>query len=142
MDAPLCARDSTIHSTKSEIVVGGLKVYVYGLAEVKQQVCSELVILYFCQGRTGSYLDIEDVVHEIVHQYRASRPKLRAGRVAVTFNMRNHGDRIVCLIPCALPPGGGGLMRMQISNDANILPGVTAITHTCMKKSCSIILLT
>ncbi|EXJ69290.1 uncharacterized protein A1O5_07326 [Cladophialophora psammophila CBS 110553] len=95
MEPRFSPRDSTPRSTKNEVIIGGLKVYVYGLAEVKQQGHTELAILYLAHGRNGTYLDVEDVAHEILHQYRINGRNKRAGLIAVAFNMRNHGDRII-----------------------------------------------
>ena len=69
---------------------------------MKQQCHSELAILYLAHGRMGTYLDVEDVIHEILHQYRKDGRRKRAGLVAVAFNMRNHGDRSVGYISFAI----------------------------------------
>lgn len=86
---------TTPRSSKTELIIGGLKVYVYGLEEV-QQGCTDVAVLYHAHRRTRTYRDSETFAHELLHRYRSDgRPK-KAGLIAVAVDARNHGDRKVC----------------------------------------------
>jgi hypothetical protein len=86
---------ATPHSSKRELVIGGVKVYIYGLDELKQPSGVEIGVLYLAHMRTRTYLVTEAIAHEILHQYRADERKKRVELIAVTMNMRNHGEREV-----------------------------------------------
>ena len=45
-----------------------------------------------------SYLVTEGIAHEVLSRYRRDERKKSVEFIAVTFNMRNHGDREVCCI--------------------------------------------
>jgi hypothetical protein len=82
-------------SSKTEIVIGGVRAYVYGLEELKCGVEDNIAILYLAHNRTRSYQVTEGVAHEVLHRYRTDRRRKKARLIAVTMNMRNHGDREV-----------------------------------------------
>lgn len=91
---------STPLSSKTELVVGGLKVYIYGLDEVEisksPENNGEIAVLYMAHNRTRTYRVMEDMAHEILHRYRTDTRKGKPlGLIALTMNMRNHGDREV-----------------------------------------------
>jgi len=44
----------------------------------------------------NSYLVTEGIAHEVLNRYRRDDRKKSLEVIAVTFNMRNHGDREVC----------------------------------------------
>ncbi len=95
---------ATPRSSKTSMVVGGVRIYIYGLEELprtqsssphKEGSANEVAVLYLAHNRTRTYKVTEDIAHEILHQFRTdSRPK-SMGMIAVTMNMRNHGDREV-----------------------------------------------
>ncbi|KAH8705841.1 hypothetical protein BGW36DRAFT_18778 [Talaromyces proteolyticus] len=89
---------STPLSSKTELVIGGLKVYVYGLKEIDELVgCNqEIAVLYLAHNRTRTYRVMEELAHEVLYRYRTHAAKSqRVGLIALTMNMRNHGDREV-----------------------------------------------
>ncbi|KAJ5672757.1 hypothetical protein N7507_001884 [Penicillium longicatenatum] len=82
------------------MAIGGLRIYVYGLEEVNASQSSEqtgeVAVLYMAHNRTRTYRVMEDMAHEILHRYRTDkRQGGSVGLIAVTMNMRNHGDREV-----------------------------------------------
>jgi len=81
-------------SSKSELVIGGVKVYIYGLDELKRVSGVEIGVLYLAHMRTRTYLVTEAIAHEVLHQYRTDARKKRE-LIAVTMDMRNHGEREV-----------------------------------------------
>jgi hypothetical protein len=87
-------------SSKTEMAIGGLRIYVYGLEEVNASQSSEqtgeVAVLYMAHNRTRTYRVMEDMAHEILHRYRTDkRQGGSVGLIAITMNMRNHGDREV-----------------------------------------------
>lgn len=93
-------------SSKTELIIGGLKLYIYGLEEVNASLSEagnlsgEVAVLYMAHNRTRTYLVMEAMAHEILHRYRNDERNARSGPVgliAVTMNMRNHGDREVSI---------------------------------------------
>jgi hypothetical protein len=87
--------DSTPLSSKTELVIGGVKIYIYGLDELKRTSDVEVAVLYLAHMRTRTYLITEAIAHEVLHRYRTDGRKKRIEMIAVTMNMRNHGDREV-----------------------------------------------
>ncbi|OZJ02472.1 hypothetical protein BZG36_05135 [Bifiguratus adelaidae] len=85
--------DSTPRSSKKEVVIGGLRVYVYGLEELTHKSDVEVAVLYLAHNRTRTYLVTEGIAHEVLHRYRSDGRAGKPELIAVTFNMRNHGDR-------------------------------------------------
>lgn len=55
----------------------------------------EIAVLYLAHNRTRTYKVTEDIAHEVLHQYRTDGGAKKLGLIAVTMNMRNHGDREV-----------------------------------------------
>ncbi|KAJ5708968.1 hypothetical protein N7493_010302 [Penicillium malachiteum] len=91
-------------SSKTELAIGGLKIYIYGLNEViaglsgSGGLSGEVAVLYMAHNRTRTYRVMEDMAHEILYRYRSDKRNARGkpiGLIAVTMNMRNHGDREV-----------------------------------------------
>jgi hypothetical protein len=82
-------------SSKSELIIGGVKIYIYGLEELKRKSGVEIAVLYLAHMRTRTYLVTEAIAHEVLHRYRTDGKKKRVELIAVTMDMRNHGDRIV-----------------------------------------------
>jgi hypothetical protein len=108
MPAPLCPPNatngmeprfslpsSTPHSSKTELVIGGVQIYIYGLNELKHASGVEVAVLYLAHNRTRTYLVTEGIAHEVLHRFRTDGRKSRVELIAVTMNMRNHGDREV-----------------------------------------------
>ena len=86
---------STPLSSKRSLVIGGVQIYIYGLDELKQPSGVEVAVLYLAHNRTRTYLVTEGIAHEILHRYRTDGREKRMEMIAVTMNMRNHGDREV-----------------------------------------------
>ncbi|KAH8811083.1 hypothetical protein F5884DRAFT_876212 [Xylogone sp. PMI_703] len=86
---------ATPYSSKCELVIGGIKVYVYGLEELKHTSGVEIAVLYLAHMRTRTHLVTEAIAHEVLHRYRTSGQTKRVELIAVTMDMRNHGDRMV-----------------------------------------------
>lgn len=82
-------------SSKKELVIGGVRTYVYGLDELKCSIDDNIAILYLAHNRTRTYKVTEGVAHEVLHRYRTDGRHKDAQLIAVTINMRNHGDREV-----------------------------------------------
>lgn len=92
---------TTPRSSKTSIAIGGVIIYVYGLEELTQKSGVEVGVLYLAHNRTRTYLVTEGIAHEILHRYRNDGRRKKVEMIAVTMNMRNHGDREVCIIGCA-----------------------------------------
>ncbi|EHK50912.1 hypothetical protein TRIATDRAFT_94062 [Trichoderma atroviride IMI 206040] len=86
---------TTPRSSKTSIAIGGVIIYVYGLEELKQKSGVDVGVLYLAHNRTRTYLVTEGIAHEILHRYRNDGRRKRIEMIAVTMNMRNHGDRQV-----------------------------------------------
>ncbi len=86
---------STPRSSKHDLVIGGVQTYIYGLDELHQKSGVEVAVLYLGHNRTRTYKVTEDIAHEILYQYRIDGKKKNFELIAVTLNMRNHGDRLV-----------------------------------------------
>ncbi|KAF8852582.1 hypothetical protein BDZ45DRAFT_599741 [Acephala macrosclerotiorum] len=87
--------DSTPRSSKRELVIGGVRIYIYGLDELKRTSGVEIGVLYLAHMRTRTYLVTEAIAHEVLHQYRSDGRKKRYELIAITMDMRNHGEREV-----------------------------------------------
>ena len=87
--------DSTPRSSKRELVIGGVKVYIYGLDELKRTSVGEIGVLYLAHMRTRTYLVTEAIAHEVLHRYRTDGTKKKYELIAITMDMRNHGEREV-----------------------------------------------
>ena len=86
---------STPRSSRSKLVIGGVNIYIYGLNELKRTSGVEIVVLYLAHMRTRTYLVTEAIAHEVLHRYRTDGREKKAELIAVTMDMRNHGDREV-----------------------------------------------
>ena len=82
-------------SSKRELVIGGVKAYIYGLDELKRPPGVEIGVLHLAHMRTRTYLVTEAIAHEVLHRYRTDERKKRVELIAVTMDMRNHGEREV-----------------------------------------------
>lgn len=87
--------DSTPRSSKTELVIGGLRIYIYGLDDLTQKSDVGIAILYLAHNRTRTYRVTEGIAHEVLNRYRNDGRKKKLELIAVTFNERNHGDREV-----------------------------------------------
>ncbi|TQW01064.1 hypothetical protein IF1G_00995 [Cordyceps javanica] len=84
----------TPRSSKTPLVIGGVQIYVYGLEEL-QDYPGEITVLHLAHNRTRTYLVTEAIAHEILHRHRRNGGgKSRRPLIAVTMNMRNHGDHL------------------------------------------------
>lgn len=93
---------TTPRSSKTSLTIGGVTIYVYGLEELKQKSGVDVGVLYLAHNRTRTYLVTEGIAHEILHRYRNDGRKKKVEMIAVTMNMRNHGDREVWIIYCSI----------------------------------------
>jgi hypothetical protein len=82
-------------SSKKELVIGGVRIYIYGLEELQGGENERIAVLYLAHNRTRTYLVTEGVAQEVLHRYRTDQRQKNAPLIAVTMNMRNHGDREV-----------------------------------------------
>lgn len=103
--------ESTPRSSRTDVVIGGVKIYIYGLSELQQTSSSsstttsssgggsggdvEVAVLYLAHMRTRTYLVTENIAHEVLHRYRSDGRKKKVELIAVTMDMRNHGGREV-----------------------------------------------
>lgn len=95
MEPHFAPKATTPQSSKTELFIGGLRVYVYGLEEAQKQGYSDVAVLYLAHGRTRDYGDMEMVAHEILDRYGNAEGRKSAGLIAVALDMRNHGERKV-----------------------------------------------
>ncbi|OQV07349.1 hypothetical protein CLAIMM_11799 [Cladophialophora immunda] len=86
---------TTPPSSRTDIVIGGIRVYVYGLEELADKSNVEVAVLYLAHNRKRSYLVTEDIAYEVLHRYRTETRRKKYELIALTINMRNHGDREV-----------------------------------------------
>ncbi|KAK4059864.1 hypothetical protein Trihar35433_10408 [Trichoderma harzianum] len=86
---------STPRSSKTSLAIGGVTIYVYGLDELQQKSGVDVAVLYLAHNRTRTYLVTEGIAHEILHRYRSDGRRKKVEMIAITMNMRNHGDRQV-----------------------------------------------
>ncbi|CRG91271.1 hypothetical protein PISL3812_08319 [Talaromyces islandicus] len=86
-------KSDTPRSSKTVFTIGGLRTYVYGLEEAEKQGYSDVAVLYLAHGRTRNYGDMEAIAHEVLYQYGNAEGRRSAGLIAVTLDMRNHGER-------------------------------------------------
>ncbi|KAJ5214908.1 hypothetical protein N7468_010587 [Penicillium chermesinum] len=98
--------DSTPKSSKTVLAIGGLKIYVYGLEEAiagqTPDSHGDLAVFYLAHNRTRTYLVTEGIAHEVLYRYREDSTRARSTPlIAVTMNMRNHGDRESQIYPPA-----------------------------------------
>ncbi|KAK4934789.1 hypothetical protein LTR10_024029 [Elasticomyces elasticus] len=85
--------DSTPRSSKTELVIGGVRIYIYGLDDLKRPSNVDVGVLYLAHNRTRTYQVTEGIAHEVLHRYRNDGKTKSVELIAVTMNMRNHGDR-------------------------------------------------
>lgn len=102
--------------------------YVYGLAELQHKSGVEVAVLHLAHNRKRSYLVTEDIAFEVLHRYRSASERegkdekaegkgsrgRRMELIAVTINMRNHGEREVCISLVLWQMGRGGGRREVI----------------------------
>ncbi|KAF5634682.1 alpha beta hydrolase family domain protein [Fusarium sp. NRRL 52700] len=68
---------TTPRSSKSFLVVGGVQIYLYGLEDLDDSPSDDIAVLYLAHNRTRT----------------TDGRRKRMPLIAVTMNMRNHGDR-------------------------------------------------
>lgn len=93
---------STPRSSKTPLCIGGVQAYVYGLDELNHAKGAEVAVLYLAHNRTRTYLVTEGIAHEILHRYRTDGRQKKVEMIALTMNMRNHGDREVSMCTSTL----------------------------------------
>ncbi|EED18632.1 conserved hypothetical protein [Talaromyces stipitatus ATCC 10500] len=93
MEPNFFPKPTTPQSSKTELQIGGIKVYIFGLAQAKEQGHTDLGVLYIAHGRTRTYRDSEGLAHEILHQVRSDTKPKKAGLIVVAVDARNHGER-------------------------------------------------
>jgi hypothetical protein len=103
MESRFSLPGATPRSSKRELVIGGVKVYIYGLDELKRSPGVEIGVLYLAHMRTRTYLVTEAIAYEVLHQYRADERKKMVELIAVTMDMRNHGEREVSTLSKGSP---------------------------------------
>jgi len=86
---------TTPRSSQTNLAIGGIRVYIYGLDELAHKTNVEVAVLYLAHNRKRSYLVTEDIAHEVLHRYRTEQRQKKYELIALTMNMRNHGDREV-----------------------------------------------
>lgn len=92
--------DSVTPPSHTEYQIGGLPVHVYGVSEAEAAAATsdELVVLHLVHPRTRSYEYTERMATLLLAQYRAAQEEGLGELppvVAATFDLRNHGHRIV-----------------------------------------------
>ncbi|CAK7219809.1 hypothetical protein SEUCBS140593_004017 [Sporothrix eucalyptigena] len=89
--------DTTPRSSKTSMVIGGVRIYVYGLDDLPPTpagtVISDVGVLFLAHNRTRTYRVTEGIAHELLHRYRTDGRQKNMGLIAVTMDMRNHGER-------------------------------------------------
>lgn len=87
---------NTPRSSKTELVIGGVRIYIYGLDDLKRRSNVDIGVLYLAHNRTRTYQVTENIAHEVLHRYRTDDGTTKSVElIAITMNMRNHGDREV-----------------------------------------------
>ncbi|KAJ3497520.1 hypothetical protein NLG97_g1839 [Lecanicillium saksenae] len=112
----------TPQSSRTSLVIGGVRIYVYGLDELENQ-SGEINVLYLAHNRTRTYLVTQAIAHEILHRYRGSKKEGQRGMIAVTMNMRNHGDREIC------PEANLTWAKGNEKHGLDLLSGINGATH-------------
>lgn len=79
-------------SSTTELVISGIKTYIYGLKELKGN-SDKLAIIYMAHGRESTHRSTERILQYIVSQYN-KRGKA-TDLLGVTIDMRNHGERLL-----------------------------------------------
>ena len=111
--------ESTPRSSKRVIGISGVKFFMYGFDEAVRAAAAmqdapaipELAVLYLAHNRTRTHVVTQNIAHEILWRYRQgvvgfdgeTAAPGRLPLVAVTMDMRNHGEREVyplVLSPC------------------------------------------
>lgn len=77
-------------------MIGGINVYIYGLSRISKLTDSDsLCVLYLAHARCGVYQDCEKLAHLWLNHYYQHKAEKDIHLIAVTFDLRNHGTRIV-----------------------------------------------
>lgn len=95
--------EGTPLSSHDEYQIGGLPVHIYGIKEATDlaDTSNELVVLHLIHPRTRSYHYTQQMAHIILAQYYKEATLADHSKkslppcVAATFDLRNHGHRIV-----------------------------------------------
>ncbi|CAK7236093.1 hypothetical protein SCUCBS95973_009489 [Sporothrix curviconia] len=109
--------DTTPRSSKTSMVISGVRIYVYGLDELPpppagSTVTEDVAVLFLAHNRTRTYRVTEGIAHELLHRYRSDGRAKCMGMIAVTMDMRNHGEREIS--PDANRTWAGGNERHAI----------------------------
>ncbi|GJE97406.1 alpha/beta hydrolase [Phanerochaete sordida] len=82
---------------KKSIVIAGLPVHIYSERHLTEHK-GPVAVMFFLHGRTGTAKGIEWIVEDMlkqVGQKRRCNDKSALDLIVVTFDQRNHGDRLV-----------------------------------------------
>lgn len=79
--------------SKNTLTIGGVRTYVYGLEQLKslEAYSGDVAVLYMFHGRTDTHKLTEACAYYILSQLE----KFSIPLLCVTFDMRNHGERVV-----------------------------------------------
>ncbi|KAI1105301.1 Alpha/Beta hydrolase protein [Jackrogersella minutella] len=92
---PLANSSSAASGVSQEaLVIAGLKVDVYGLAELPAA-ASKISCLWLHHPRLCAKEDMADIANQILSAYHQQSPSSARGLIAVAFDQRNHGSRLV-----------------------------------------------
>lgn len=87
--------DTTIFSHE-KILVGGVTTHFYGLEEAeKVKDTGSWTVLHLVHPRTRSYTYTQKMAHLLLTSWYKNKGTLAGRAIAVTFDLRNHGERIV-----------------------------------------------
>lgn len=75
---------------KTRLTIGGLRIYIYGVSTLEGY-SGKVDVLYMFHGRTNSYESMEACAYYIL----AQREKFARPLLCVTFDMQNHGERVL-----------------------------------------------
>jgi hypothetical protein len=96
-NAKFVLEDNTPRSSKTTINIAGFHVHLYGVDDLTPEQAKDTTVVFHVHGRTRTYMDAEDVAHQVLSQLR-QRPEMKKGVVFATFDNRNHGVRAVSFV--------------------------------------------
>lgn len=77
------------------IPMAGLLVDVYGLNELPPSPSAPTTCLWLLHPRTRTRTRMRDIASRVLHAYHQTPSASRRGLIALTFDMPNHGSRLV-----------------------------------------------
>ncbi|CAN6637842.1 hypothetical protein TRVA0_016S02124 [Trichomonascus vanleenenianus] len=86
--------EDTVRSSKTELYIGGMNIYVIGLKEAELSEDKELATLYLLHGRGNTHLMCENIANQVLQDYRSEKSEDAPELVVVLFDLRNHGVRL------------------------------------------------